>query len=109
MSTTITTGDRRTLRGPSTRVSRCTLDAAGEIVATTEIYTEYHQADAVGGPVYVVGKTPDGKADLLATGVRDQVELAAACEAACEAAKAEEEPKPDEDKETDLRPLDPRS
>jgi hypothetical protein len=79
---TLTTGDRRTLRGPSTRVSACTLNAAGEISATTELYTEYHQADAGGAPVYVVGKTLDGKADLLATGVRDQVELAAACEAA---------------------------
>jgi hypothetical protein len=95
----ITTGDRRTLRGPSTRVSRCALDAAGEIVATTEIYTEYHHGDAVGGPVYVVGKTLDGKADLLATGVRDQVELAAAIEAAKagEAKPPAEDPKPIEE------------
>ncbi len=95
---TITTCDRRTLRGPSTTVSRCTLDAAGEIVATVEIYTEYHQAD-VSGSVYVVGKTLDGKADLLATGVRDQAELSAACEAAKAPA---EEPKP-----VDEKPLDP--
>lgn len=86
------------LRGPSTRVSRCSLDAAGKIVATTEIYTEYHRADAVGGSVYVVGKTADGKTDLLASGVRDQVQLAAAIE---EAKPLAEEPKP-----ADVDPID---
>lgn len=80
---TLTAGDRTKLPGPRTVVR----DEEKGI----ELYTEYHQADA-GQPVYAVGKTVDAKADLLAYGVRDQVELAAAIAAAKVGKTGEVEP-----------------
>jgi hypothetical protein len=71
-------GDRRTLGGSHTAVSTCTIDAAGEVIATRLDYVEYHRPSPPHtGPVFIIGQSASGK-DILAVDVEDLIDLAGA-------------------------------